>query len=57
MRTYANLARELQAQINYLVTGELHDLEEEDAYRYGTTRARRDHHLNPQRPPLGKRER
>jgi hypothetical protein len=52
MQVLANLARELQAQINFAVVDRMHGVEDEDMFRYGRSRIDWEHRLNPHRPPF-----
>lgn len=52
MRTFNGLVRELQAQISHSVIDKMNEVEEEDMFRFGKTRIRWEHYLNPKRPPF-----
>lgn len=53
MRVYADLARELQAQISHAVLDKMYGVEEADMFRFGKTRSNWEHELNPARPAFG----
>lgn len=53
MRVFADLARELQAQISHAVLDKMYGIEERDMFRFGKTRIAWEHELNPARPAFG----
>lgn len=57
MRVFNGLVRELQSQISHAVVDRMHGVEDEDMFRFGQTRIKREHYLNPARPDFAKLER
>lgn len=57
MKVFRGLARELQSQISNAVVDRMQRVEDKDCFRFGKTRIRWEHYLNPDRPDFSKPER
>lgn len=50
MNVLRGLARELQSHISHEITDTMHEVEDDEWFRWGKVRIAWEHHLNPERP-------
>jgi hypothetical protein len=52
VRVLRGLTRELQSQISHDITDKMHEVEDDEWYRWGRVRVAWEHHLNPDKLPF-----